>query len=198
MHASSILRIRSTCLRFLWFPKMLKKHVFARLSLSYFFIILGAFGKPLRFCWRPFGTSVVSLACWCHPFGCLWLAWAVFGLSLVLFVTLRHYFGYRLVMVGLAIFLQFASFWMRFPCPRWDRFFGGPEQSSHASKIHVFTNVQCFRLSRTKFCLHWSSIVDKNRAPMQVKRRFWKPNRFPAACFSRFFIILNIYIFGCL
>ena len=37
--------------------------------------------------WRPFGVSVVSLACRCHPCGSLWLAWAVCGLSLLLFVV---------------------------------------------------------------------------------------------------------------
>ena len=39
---------------------------------------------PLGLFWRPFGASVVSLACWCHPVGCLWLAWAVCGLALLL------------------------------------------------------------------------------------------------------------------
>ena len=42
---------------------------------------------PLGVFWWPFGVSVVSLACWCHSFGCLWLAWAVCGLPLLLFVV---------------------------------------------------------------------------------------------------------------
>ena len=43
--------------------------------------------KPLGIFWRPFGAFVVSLACWCHPFVCLWLAWAVCGPSMLIFVA---------------------------------------------------------------------------------------------------------------
>ena len=45
------------------------------------------FWRPLGFFWRPFGAFVVSLAFWCHHFGCLWRAWAVCGPSLLLFVV---------------------------------------------------------------------------------------------------------------
>ena len=45
------------------------------------------FWRPLDSFWRPFGAFVVSLAFWCHPFGCLWLAWALCGPSLLLFVV---------------------------------------------------------------------------------------------------------------
>ena len=72
---------------FLIFLAMLKKHVFTCLSFSCFFTILVFFWRPLGFFWRPFGAFVVSLAFWCHPFGCLWLAWALCGPSLLLFVV---------------------------------------------------------------------------------------------------------------
>ena len=39
-------------------------------------------GGLLALFWRPFGVSVVSLACRCPPFGCLWLVWAVRGPSM--------------------------------------------------------------------------------------------------------------------
>ena len=56
------------------------KNLFSLASLSYgFYMTLGVF-------FDAFGVSVVSLACWCHPVGCLWLAWVFFcGLSLLLF-----------------------------------------------------------------------------------------------------------------
>ena len=52
-----------------------------------FSYLLMSLGRSSGVFWRPFGVSVVSLACWCYPFGCLWLAWAVCGLSLLLFVV---------------------------------------------------------------------------------------------------------------
>ena len=50
-------------------------------------MICGAFLDAFGVLLRHFGASVFSLACWCHPVGCLWLAWAVRGLSLLLFVV---------------------------------------------------------------------------------------------------------------
>ena len=67
----SVLRNKvSTCLSFLCCP--------------YFFVLSW---RPLGFFWRFFGASVVSFACLCHPCRCLWLAWAVCGLSLLLLVV---------------------------------------------------------------------------------------------------------------
>ena len=81
---------------------------------------------------RPFGVSVVSLACWCHLVGCIWLAWAVCGLSLLLFGaafglcglsvgSLCYFFGAfgssRLsVGAGIAPGLFFGSFSKLVPC----------------------------------------------------------------------------------
>ena len=45
------------------------------------------FWRPLCFFWNPFVASVVSKACWCHPFVCLWFTWSVCKPSLLLFVV---------------------------------------------------------------------------------------------------------------
>ena len=50
--------------------------------------------------------------------------------------------------------------------------FGPPKQCSHAGKIHFFKKIQVFRVSRTTFYLHWSSVSSQNNAPMQVKLTF--------------------------
>ena len=50
-----------------------------------YFLVL--FGKPLAVFGHPLGSSGLSLAFSCRPFGCLWLVWAVFGFSLVFFVA---------------------------------------------------------------------------------------------------------------
>ena len=72
---------------FLLFLAMLK-NMFSLASLFPVFLqFLVFFWRPLGFFWRPFGAFVVSLAFWCHPFGCLWLAWALCGPSLLLFVV---------------------------------------------------------------------------------------------------------------
>ena len=51
----------------------------------YFFLCL--LGGILALLWCSFGVSDLSLACWCRSFRCLWLAWAVCGLSLLLFLV---------------------------------------------------------------------------------------------------------------
>ena len=42
-------------------------------------------GRPSAVFWQPLGSSGVSWTFSCRPFGCLWLAWAVFGLAVMLF-----------------------------------------------------------------------------------------------------------------
>ena len=64
-----------------------KKQGFHLLVFFMLFIFFVLSWRPLGFFWRFFGASVVSFACWCHPCRCLWLAWAVCGLSLLLFVV---------------------------------------------------------------------------------------------------------------
>ena len=44
-----------------------KKQGFHCLSFSRFLLFLVPFWRPLGFFWKPFGASVVSLACWCYP-----------------------------------------------------------------------------------------------------------------------------------
>ena len=51
-------------------------------SFWYFFVL---FGKPPALFGHPLGSSGVSLAFSCRPFGCLWLVWAVFGIFLLFF-----------------------------------------------------------------------------------------------------------------
>ena len=73
---------------FLCFLEMLKKHVFRQgRFFTFFHDFWCLLGGLLAFFWGPFGAPVVSLACWRRPFGCLWLAWAVCGPSLLLFVV---------------------------------------------------------------------------------------------------------------
>ena len=50
----------------------------------HFWSFFGGLGVSFRILVEPLSSL---LACWCHPFGCLWLAWAVCGLSLLLFVV---------------------------------------------------------------------------------------------------------------
>ena len=68
--------------------RALKKQVFASLAFSsffhYFWCLLGGLGVSFGILLEPLSSL---LGCWCHPFGCLWLAWAVCGLSLLLFVV---------------------------------------------------------------------------------------------------------------
>ena len=81
-------RSRAAILRFLCFLEMLKKHVFRQgRFFTFFHDFWCLLGGLLALLWRPFGAPVASLACWRRPFGCLWLAWAVRGLSLLLFVV---------------------------------------------------------------------------------------------------------------
>ena len=67
---------------------MLKSQVFTCLSFWCFFhhflSFFGGLGVSFGILLEPLS---LLLACWCHPFGCLWLAWAVCGLSLLLFVV---------------------------------------------------------------------------------------------------------------
>ena len=49
-----------------------------------FWSVFGGLGVSFGILLEPLSSL---LACWCHPFGCLWLAWAVCGLSLLLFVV---------------------------------------------------------------------------------------------------------------
>ena len=42
-------------------------------------------GLPPAVFWQPLGSSGVSWAFSCRPFGCLWLAWAFFWLAVMLF-----------------------------------------------------------------------------------------------------------------
>ena len=58
------------------------------------FLSFLCFSLFLGFFWRPWGHFGILLdlwsfllACWCHPFWRLWLAWAVCGPSLLLFVV---------------------------------------------------------------------------------------------------------------
>ena len=81
-------KTRSTFLRFFDIFGNAKKTCFhLPLFFMFFSLFLVFFWRPLGFFWRPFGAFVVSLAFWCHPFGCLWLAWALCGPSLLLFVV---------------------------------------------------------------------------------------------------------------
>ena len=54
---------------------------------TFFYYFLYRFGGIWVSFGAVFGASVVSLACWGHPCTCLWLAWAVCGLSLLLFIV---------------------------------------------------------------------------------------------------------------
>ena len=75
----------------LLFPKKTKFPLTCLLHVFSLFLV--PFWRSLGFFWRPFGASVVSLACGCHPCRCLWLAWVVFGLTLLLFVVLLARLG---------------------------------------------------------------------------------------------------------
>ena len=56
-------------------------------------ITIGAFFDAFGVLLQRFRASVVSLACWCHPVRCLWLAWAVCVLVLLLFLVLLARLG---------------------------------------------------------------------------------------------------------
>ena len=76
----------SSYLRFFNYLGMSKKLVCV--PCSRFPIFLHFFehlGIPPAVFWQPLGSSGVSWAFSCRPFGCLWLAWAVFGLAVMLF-----------------------------------------------------------------------------------------------------------------
>ena len=49
---------------------------------------------------------------------------------------------------------------------------GPPKQCSHVGKTHFFKKIQVFRVSRTMFYLHGSSVSSQSSAPMQVKLTF--------------------------
>ena len=76
-------RSRSAILRFFVIFEKAKKTVFRQgpffTFFHHFWCLLGGL---LALFWRPFGVSVVSLACRCPPLGCLWLVWAVRGPSM--------------------------------------------------------------------------------------------------------------------
>ena len=141
-----------------------------------------SFWRPLGVFWRLFGASVVSLACWCHPFARLWLAWAVFLWYLWLSVDSFYYFWANLRVVRSMFYHcleNLGGVWLWFESARATLFlsrnfkrasrshaktgfFGCPKQSSHAGKTHLFKKIQIFRFSRTTFYLHGSSFFGQN------------------------------------
>ena len=76
----------SSYLRFFNYLGMSKKLVCVPCSRFPIFLhFFGHLGIPPAVFWQPLGSSGVSWAFSCRPFGCLWLAWAVFGLAVMLF-----------------------------------------------------------------------------------------------------------------
>ena len=81
-------RTQSIIVRFfVFFGNVLKTGFRPPRFFTFFHHFGGLLGGLLGIFWRPFGISVVSSACRCRSFGYLWLACAVCGLSLLLFVV---------------------------------------------------------------------------------------------------------------
>ena len=74
---------RFTCMEVQLWSKT-EKPGFPHACFFIFFIIVGAYLNAFGILLAPSGASLVSLVCWCHPVGCLWLAWAACGLSLLI------------------------------------------------------------------------------------------------------------------
>ena len=154
--------------------EMLKKHFFRMLFFFSFFCHFKClFGGLLCFFWRSFGASVVSLACWCHPFARLWLAWAVCELSLLLLWCLWLSVG--------SFFYFWANLGAIFGCSfhvlpllgefRWCWGCGLKVLVRHFSFIEI-SNALPVPMLRQVF------LEVQNRAPMQVKLPFSQKYRF--------------------
>ena len=138
-------------------------------------------GSILALLWRPFGAIAVSLACWCHPFGCVWLAWAVCGVSLLVFcgafgpsglsVSSLSYFWTNLGVVFLVLILFFtllAEF-------KWCKVCGSKVLVRRSSFFEILNALPVPMLRQVSV---FGCLDLQNSAPMQVKFTFSRKYRF--------------------